>query len=208
MEGSVYLIGGGEIGKGETLEIDKELKKRAARGGVFVFFGTAANNSPAYLNKIRQVYGDSFNVLAPTEEGGRDFAISAIESASVIYLGGGTTELLLDLFARWDLTKHLVTALDRGALVAGISAGAQALSSWYIHEEDGPMELRQGWGIVPACVLVHAKQESLLQAKSLWRNNRDICADQLVAIGDGAAWNVGPSGTESKGRGQIWTVID
>ncbi len=206
MKGSVYLIGGGELREGETLEIDNELKRMAPQGATFVFFPTAAQDSLDYIKSIRQVYGDRFKVVAPTEESGPEFAVSAIESASVIYLGGGATELLLNLFNRWDLTKHLVAALERGSLIAGMSAGAQALSSWYVHQEDGVLELRQGWGIVPVCVLVHAKQESLFQAERLWRLNQGAHSEQLLAIGEGAAWHIGPSGSQSKGCGAIWSL--
>ncbi len=204
MIGSIYLIGGGEIRNGETLEIDNELKKIAPEKSTFVFFGTAANDNINYINTIRTTFGDWFNVVAPTEEDGLQFAVSSIQSASVIYLGGGVTQSLIDHFEKWQLIEHLIVAHNRGAHIAGMSAGALALSSWYVHEEDHVMELRRGWGLVPLCTLVHAQQDSVLTAETIWRDKKNTHPHSFVAIGEGAAWCIHPNGAKKIGSGEIW----
>ncbi len=206
MKGSIYLIGGGEIRDGETIEIDLELKRIAPTKSTFVFFGTAANDNINYINSIKSIFEDRFNVIAPTEKDGPEYAISAIQSASIIYLGGGTTELLLNLFDKWGLVNHLTLALDRGVHIAGMSAGAQALSSCYVHEDGGPVELRRGWGFVPVCILVHANKDSFVRAKTLWRNDKYAYSNYLAAIGEGVAWCVESSGARKIGGGKIWNL--
>lgn len=206
MAGSVYLIGGGEIREGETHEIDQELKSLAPVGSAFVFIGFASQDSVGYSDTIKSVFGDKFKVLIPTEEKGRDYAVNAIKSSSIIYLGGGDTDLLMRLFSDWNLVEHLSAALERGVHVAGMSAGAQALSSWYIHEEGDTIEIRKGWGMVSVCTLVHANRDSFAKAKSIWENFHRNNEHPFVAIGEGAAWCVDSTGDHKVGRGDVWEI--
>lgn len=208
MIGSIYLIGGGELRKGETYQIDEELKSLASAGSTFVFFGFAAQDSVEYSDAITSIFGDKFTVLVSTEEKGRGYAINAIKSASVIYLGGGDTDRLMRLFSEWELVEHLTVALERGVHVAGMSAGALALSSWYIHEDDDIFEVRKGWGIVPVGVLVHANQNSFEKARPLWTNFHKDNECSFVAIGEGAAWCINTSGEQKIGSGDIWRMDD
>lgn len=208
MTGSIYLIGGGELRDGETHQIDEDLKSLAPAGSTFVFFGFAAQDSIEYSDTIKSAFGDKFTVLVPTEKKGRDYAITAISSASVIYLGGGNTDRLIRLFSEWDLVEHLIAALERGVHVAGMSAGAQALSSWYIHEDGGALEVRKGWGVVSACVQVHADQNSIGKARSVWAGFHGTNKSPFVAIGEGVAWRITSLGEQKVGHGTIWRIDD
>ena len=207
MSGTMYLIGGGELRNGDTQLIDEDISSQAPKGSTFVFFGFAAQDSTDYANTITSVYGDKYTVVVPTVAKGREFAIDAIKSAAVIYLGGGNTELLLQVFAQWGLAKHLGTAIDRGTHVAGMSAGAQALSTWYVHEDNDIFELRKGWGFAPYGVLVHANPASFDKAKLLWFEQGVPGAYPFVAIGEGAAWHVSGFEATKVGLGNIWTIV-
>lgn len=207
MIGSIYLIGGGELRDGETHGIDERLKSAAPKESTFVFFGSAAHDSSEYAAAIESVFGNTFEVVVPTAKKGREYAIDAIKSASVIYLGGGNTDLLMRLFSEWNLVEHLIAALKRGAHIVGMSAGAQALSTWYIHEEgDHAVEVRKGWGIVPIGVQVHANQNSFAKAKALWTNFHGSSEYSFVAISEGTAWYIDTSGEHTIGDGTIWEL--
>lgn len=207
MKGSIYLIGGGEIRDGETHQIDEELKSLAPEGSNFVFCGFAAQDNAAYADAITTVFGDKFKVLIPTKKKGREFAINAIKSSSIIYLGGGDTDQLMRLFSEWDLVEYLAKALERGVHIAGMSAGALVLSSWYIHEDNDVFEIRKGWGIVPVGVLAHANQNSFENAKSLWTNFHRDNECSFIAIGERAAWCISTSGEQKIGSGDIWRMM-
>ncbi len=204
MTGSIYLIGGGEIRGGETHLIHENIMSLAPKGSTLVFFGFAAQDSADYANAIKSVFGKKFKVLVPTKEKGHEYAINAIQSSSVIYLGGGDTDLLIRLFSEWKLVEHLSAAVAKGVHVAGMSAGAQALSHWYIHEEGENMEVRKGWGFASVCTLVHAHRDSFEKAKSVWENfpREDECS--FVAIGERAAWCINSSGKQRIGSGNIY----
>ncbi len=206
MKGSIYLIGGGEIRKGETAAIDDELKNLTPPNSTLVFFSTAASDSQEYINTIEAVFGSTFKIIAPKESDGLAFALSAINSASIIYLGGGSTELLLNHFDKWNLVPALKQVLGRGVHLVGMSAGALALSSWYINEDKNIMELRRGWGLVSACTLVHAHQDSSSRAESLWKDNQEAKTYKFLAIGEGASWRVNQTGEQKIGDGEIITI--
>lgn len=205
MQGYIYLIGGGEIARGETKEIDDIIKGETKEKSLFVFFGVAAGDSAGYIGTIQSVFGSKFEVVAATEEKGREFARGAINNASVVYLGGGTTKSLIDLFEKWELVTNLREVLKRGTNIVGMSAGAQALSNWYIHEDNDSMELRQGWGFVPVCLLVHAKEETVEKARALWQRDGRAKYYDFLAIGEQAAWRIGVSGKSKIGPGKVWT---
>jgi hypothetical protein len=207
MTGAIYLIGGGEVRDAETHEIDEDLKSLAPAGSTFVFFGFAAQDNSGYSDAIESVFGDKFDVLVPTEKKGRNYAIDALKAASIVYLGGGDADLLMQLFAKWDLLRHLTAALDRGVHIAGMSAGAQALSSWYVREDNGIFEIRKGWGVVPVGVQVHANQNSFSKTESLWVASNDAHIYPFVAIGERAAWRIDSLEEQRRvGPGTIWVV--
>lgn len=183
----MILIGGGEIKEGGTAEIDSEIKQLAAPGSSLVFFSTAANDAEAYIETIQHVYRDYFDVVVATMDKGKSFSEHAIQQATVIYLGGGQTELLMSQFEAWNLVPHLVEAIKRGVLVVGMSAGAQALSKNYIREEHGAFDVRTGWGIIGSslCVLVHATPDSFQRAKEIYLQKG--LSGGLCGIGESAA---------------------
>jgi peptidase E len=206
MSGITYLIGGGELRNGDTQLIDKDLLSRAPTGSTCVFIGFAAQDSTDYADTFTSVYGGKYNVVVPTVAKGREFAIDAIESAAVIYLGGGNTELLMRVFDQWDLVEYLRAAIDQGTHVAGMSAGAQALSTWYVHEDNDIFELQKGWGFVPYSVLVHASPTSYGKAKLLWADHNTSGDYPFVAIAEGAAWRISDFEADKVGSGNIWTI--
>ena len=206
MSSIIYLIGGGELRKEDTQLIDEDIMSQAPQGSIFAFFGFASNDSTDYANTINSVYGDKYTVVVPTVAKGRKFAIDAIKSAKIIYLGGGNTEQLMRIFDQWGLVKYLHAAIDRGIHVTGMSAGAQALSTWYIHDENDIFEIRKGWGIVPVGVLVHANPASFSKAKLLWSENGMTGTYPFVAIGESAAWRINASSKTKVGNGAVWNI--
>lgn len=144
--------------------------------------------------------------MVPTKKKGREYAINTIKSSSIIYLGGGDTDQLMRLFTEWDLVEYLTAALERGVHIAGMSAGALALSSWYIHEDNDVFEIRKGWGIAPVGALVHANQDSFDKARSAWTSFYKAGTCPFVAIGEGAAWRIDSAGEQKIGNGNIWRM--
>lgn len=205
MSGHLLLIGGGEISKGETKIIDDKLKSLVPPASKLLFFPTAAGDSEGYIQTIAQVFGDTLEVVSVTEAQGREYAVKQLQTAQAVYLGGGRTELLLDLFEKWELTTSLKELLNRGGVVAGISAGAQALSAAYTDfDATALMQTKHGWNFSEVYCIVHAEDGQIGKAFDTYKKSGMRSEISFVGIGERAAWHIYDGGTEKIGEGAVW----
>jgi cyanophycinase len=149
-------------------------------------------------------------VLVRDRAGAADEAfVQAIGEADLIYLSGGQPSFLLSVLAGTRLADALVEAHERGAVVAGCSAGAMVLAArlpgfrgrflpW-------PLRWRSALGIVPAsAVLPHydawPEPLSALLALQAPRGMAVIGIDEDTAIiGRDGAWQV-----QGRARATVW----
>ena len=130
----ILAIGGGELKNRETLSIDEYIAaeaKRAAgeRRPCGLFIPTASHDCMPYYNTFHKVYTGLFNVKTDVAlTVGREFdpekMRAKFERADFLYVGGGDTVFMLDHWKKSGLLQLIREAYDRGALVAGLSAGA------------------------------------------------------------------------------------
>ncbi len=134
MTKTLICIGGGEIRSKETLEIDSEIaslaKQRAGdKRAVAVFVGTASHDSLPYFNSFRKTYTSHFDIKADlallTK---KDIPLEKIkeklENADLIYVGGGNTVFMLEIWKKTGFLELIIDAYNRGVIIAGLSAGA------------------------------------------------------------------------------------
>jgi peptidase E len=143
MTGYVYLLGGGEIGNNETKIIDDFILSNTKIEGNIVFIGAASADSNGYFETFKKVYGDN-NTVFITAQFSRDEFSNAILKSRIVYLGGGSTELLQAQLKKWDAHKVFINALKGGTDLVGMSAGAYILSKYYIHEENDTFKVKKG----------------------------------------------------------------
>jgi len=166
MRGKIYLIGGGEIGKGETEVIDRYiLDNSTKKEGKIVFIGAAASDSEGYFRVFSKVYGDGAVFLKSDFSAGRFRAI--ISSAKIVYLGGGVTELLMRKLLEWGAREVFLTALMKGVDFVGMSAGAYVLCDGYVDETGDELKVSEGLGIVPGVVQAHVDEEKVELSKTI-----------------------------------------
>jgi cyanophycinase len=155
--------------------------------------------------------------VAAIAEGER-FGAEASEGAHGIFVGGGLTPAYCEAFG--DIAGHIRSMVDAGVPYAGFSAGAaiaaeRAIVGGYrrhgrvIAPEDAGEELeeldvRDGLGLVPMSIDVHAAQWGTLSRLVAAR------ADGLVrhgfAIDEHTALVVGQEEVVVRGAGQVWRV--
>ena len=123
----------------------------------------AASNGVAYFSSL----GAAASALMVLDAAQANDAsrVSPVDAADVIYLTGGDPAHLLDTLAGSLLLQKMRKALDRGAVLAGSSAGAMVMGSWMRFE---------GWtealGIVPGVVTLPHHE----------RSNPDAVAEELA----------------------------
>ena len=128
-------IGGGELRNKTTAPIDGYIaslaKSRITDGhrGYALFFPTASHDSNPYFNSFRKTYTSLFDMksdVAILTKGlmTLEHVAEKINKADVIYVGGGDTLYLMQVWREMGVDKLVWDAYRRGAVLAGLSAGA------------------------------------------------------------------------------------
>ena len=128
-------IGGGELKNKTTAPIDAYIaalaKSRVADGGrgYALFFPTASHDSNPYFNSFRKTYTSLFDMksdVAILTKGlmSVEHVAEKILKANLIYVGGGDTLYLMQIWRETGIDKLVWEAYRRGAILAGLSAGA------------------------------------------------------------------------------------
>lgn len=129
----IVAIGGGEIGGYgfdiETRAIDEEIIKLSGKKNPRVLFvPTASMNSRDYAKTFENYYSDlGCSVLTLFLDKDKKLfseESSKILSSDIIYIGGGNTKYMLDIWRKTGFYDILKTAYGKGIVLCGISAGA------------------------------------------------------------------------------------
>lgn len=201
MLGSVYLLGGGEIGRGETRLIDDYILSHVKRAGDIVFIGAASGDSQEYFETFKKVYNDGSKTIFLTSDQGKNEFLNYVKNAKIIYLGGGDTETLKNQLIEWDAKKVFIEALKNNTDIVGISAGAYVLSKYYTHEENGNIDINEGLGFAPFVIQVHSTPTKEKAALSVLKPIEQ--KTPFIAISDRSALVVDINKTTSIGDGYI-----
>lgn len=130
--GKIVAIGGGEMRRQvpETLQIDIEIVNLSGKSRPrFLFIPTASSDSEDYYNVVAKHYGNRLgcitNVLyliknKPTKNVIED----TILGSDIIYVGGGNTLMMMNLWRRLGVDKVLKKAYERDIVLCGMSAGS------------------------------------------------------------------------------------
>lgn len=132
--GTIVVIGGGELVDLETLEIDREVVKLTAKvNPKALFIPTASMDAPGYCDTFDKVYGDilgceTSHLLLISTSYTHDEISNLISSADLIYVGGGNTRKMLEVWKNTGVDLLLREAYSAGTVLAGLSAGSIC---WY-----------------------------------------------------------------------------
>ena len=167
MKKTLICIGGGEIRSKETLQIDEQIalmaKARAGeRRAVSVFVGTASHDSLPYFNSFRKTYTSHFDIkadlaLLTKKDIPMDKIQGKLENADLIYIGGGNTIFMLDVWRKTGFLDMLLDAYNKGVIIAGLSAGAICwFEKMYTDSAEGSKyQVEDGLGILKGIMSPH-----------------------------------------------------
>jgi dipeptidase E len=130
MAKAIVAIGGGLIRTRGTLAIDREIIRLSnQKNPKFLFIPTANSDSEIYWDRVQKYFGGFLkcdtDVLFLVKERLSFAEIRRkVESADIIYVGGGNTLMMMRLWRRLGVDKLLKSAYENGTVLAGISAGA------------------------------------------------------------------------------------
>ena len=143
--GKLVAIGGGKNGRikddgtqdpYETKEIDEEIVKLSGKEKPKFLFLSQAQSKPeyeiGYFETMKRIYGDKFNCecswisRADLNVLTRDDLREKVLSSDIIYVGGGDTKTMIELWKKSGLDLILKEAYESGVVISGLSAGANA----------------------------------------------------------------------------------
>ena len=160
--GKIVAIGGGEIGRPkegggfypiETLQIDKEtIKLTNKKHPKLLFLPTASKDSRSYFEVVKRYFGKElgckcevlyliYDKLRPNE------IKSKLLNSDIIYVGGGNTLNMLNVWKARGVDKILKEAYKKGIVLSGVSAGAIC---WfrYGNSDSRPKIGRKNYGLI------------------------------------------------------------
>ena len=149
-------------------------------------------------------------VLVRDRAGANDAAAAqAIGEADLIYLSGGKPAYLVDALAGSAVGQAIVAAHQRGAVIAGCSAGAMVLAghsfTFRVRLLPWPLRWQPGFGIIPGALVVPhydawPEPFSALVALQAPRGSIVLGIDEETAlVGRDGAWQV-----HGRARVTVW----
>ena len=157
----IRAIGGGEVSHNQTYEIDKFIVESSKKENPnFLFIPTASKDAEPYIKTIKELY-ESLGCKTDTlhlsnVEVNREDVNQKIEKSDIIYVGGGNTAYMMEVWKQYSIDKELIKAYTSGKVLAGLSAGsicwfiAGHSDSEFIEDVENPKhKWVKGLGIIP-----------------------------------------------------------
>lgn len=166
--GKIVAIGGGELRLSETLKIDKFIVDFSGKNRPkALFIPTASKDNQGYIEVFDSVYKDELgcdtDVLTLLDEQTKDVEIEEkILSADIIYVGGGNTAMMIDVWERNNVDTYLKKAYKNGTVLSGLSAGAicwfkygHSDSNKFDSDDEWDFIITKGIGLIDAAFCPH-----------------------------------------------------
>lgn len=195
MERNLICIGGGELKSKSTLGIDAYCATLAYRHALehrptAIFIGSASHDSKPYFNTFRKTYTSVFDIKCDvilTVRGGEttsDRMKEKLDSADLIYIGGGDTVFMLEEWKRTGLDKLIKEAYLRGVPVCGLSAGAIC---WFrkMYTDSaipGDYAVRDGLGTIKSLMTPHYNHRPEFDDIVLSRGSTAYAVEDCAAL--------------------------
>jgi dipeptidase E len=170
----IVAIGGGQIGKKETVPIDREIIRLSRKPHPkLLFIPTASSDSEEYWQRVQNYFGGFLKCktevlfLVRERPSPRELK-DKILSTDIIYVGGGNTLFMMRLWRRLGVDKLLIKAYENGTVLAGVSAGSicwfdsgHSDSMSFYHPEKWEYINVRGLGLIPGIHCPHYNGRTL-----------------------------------------------
>jgi len=107
-------------------------------------------------------------------------------SKDIIYVGGGNTSYMLDVWNKNSLDEVFKEAYENGIILAGVSAGAACWFDWILSDSVGPgLKPLKGISLISGSCTPHSSEEKRINQFELNIKNGELPPG--LAIDDGVA---------------------
>lgn len=208
---TIIAVGGGEIGRTkvfpdgtscnmpiETTKIDEFIVKSANKEKPsMLFIGTATYDSEDYLKIVREHFVNRMGckevnpLNVTTENLSYEEIENKIMNTDIVYVGGGDTTYMLDIWRKKGIDEILYKAYKKGIVLSGISAGAICWFDWYDTMDDikslDELSLAKGLGIIKDFAVPHynkltSEEKNKINNILIKESIKGIALDDCVAL--------------------------
>jgi dipeptidase E len=150
---NIVAIGGGSLKKKETLAIDRYIVKLTGKESPRALFVPTASSDPGdYCEAFDHIYGvllgcRTDHLLLYKKPEDRLAAARKINSADLIYVGGGNTLRMMKMWRRLGIDRILIQAAQQRKVLAGLSAGAICWHDWG-HSDSRSYSGKKNWSYI------------------------------------------------------------
>ena len=188
IEKKIIAIGGGGFTHQSDLSLDQfvidKLKRTNNKIG---FLATASKDDEKKISLFYKRFKNTefelshFNLTSNTN-GFSEW----IMSKDLVYIGGGNTVFMLEIWRKNKLENIFKVAYEKGIILSGISAGAVCWFDWILSDSVGPgFNPLRGINLISGSCTPHSSNiERINQFESDIKNNK---LPQGIAIDDGVA---------------------
>lgn len=151
--GIIVAIGGGEIKDLETFEIDKVIVGLTGKKNPkALFIPTASGDAEGYWDVFHEIYSNKLgcktDVLYLINETPDDKEIKEkILNSDLIYVGGGNTLKMMEIWKENNVDKYLKEACDKDIVLSGLSAGSICWFK-YGHSDSQAFSENEEWSYI------------------------------------------------------------
>ena len=189
----IIAMGGGENGRPGTSYEIKMLDERVVKltdkqfpNLLFIAFTQkSAENAESYYSVIKKNFtslGCKCEHLREADLQNMDTVKEKIDSADIIYVGGGNTLRLMNVLRRYKIDNMLKIAGEKGTVLCGVSAGAICWHSFgnsdsrSFTSNSSQLIKVTGLGFIPALFCPHYDTEGARQAdlKRMMKTTRGV----------------------------------
>lgn len=137
----IYLIGGATFSKLDSLNIDKDILKETNKDNPNILYIGAANlDKDKKYFEFKEYYeklGANVNrLLLCGKSYQKAELLSYLDNLDIIYIGGGLTYRLYEIFIKNDIELFLKEAIKKEIIICGMSAGANILCDFGHSDND------------------------------------------------------------------------
>jgi cyanophycinase len=219
MPGEIGLVGGEEFRTG-CEEMDREIMRASGQDPArVVIIPTAAVAGPVKaandgVRHFSRLGGNASHIMAlDKSDADNPSLVQAIAGAGVIYFTGGSPDHLLETLQGSQLLKAILAAVEKGAVLAGSSAGAMVMGSLMRRPRIGLWV--EALGVTSGIAVLPHHERSDPEETS--RQLQGQVSPELIVLGINARtgclgrpgnWRVVGSGKVTVYRGNKWAVYN
>ncbi len=182
----IVAIGGGGFTHNQDYNLDKFVLDQTAKKDIHLGFLPTASHDDK--NKIDSFYErfekkitniSHFNLVSDIK--GFENWISNLD---IVYVGGGNTKFMLELWKRNNLIEIFKEVYKKGTVLSGVSAGAACWFDCFLTDSDGPgFKPLKGISLLSGSFTPHYSDK--IRADKFKQNIKDKYLPNGIAIDDG-----------------------